>query len=150
MGWEERDVIYISIHICRTTQQSAVIVRPLAIPLRRATVLDVYRVGHIPRIVVQQRRRLHPIPNPFCPFAVCLVVGVSRESCRQLKQTPVGNGVLHVVAGFVCKDLPTQSSMACAAIPAIYLCVEDALCQGQPGVATFDIGIFQFGGGNSG
>ena len=141
MGWEERDVIYISIHICRTTQQSAVIVRPLAIPLRRATVLDVYRVGHIPRIVVQQRRRLHPIPNPFCPFAVCLVVGVSRESCRQLKQPPVGNRVLHLVAGLVDIELPTQSPAACTSIPTIYLCVKDTLRQGQPGVAILDIGV---------
>lgn len=49
-----RGYTYISIHVCRTTQHSAIIVRPLAIPLRRAAVLDDCRVGHIPSAVVHQ------------------------------------------------------------------------------------------------
>jgi hypothetical protein len=112
--------------------------------------LDTGAVGNVPGRGVEQRRRGAPVPDLRGPVGISPVVRVARQAGGQLEETPVGDGVLHVIATLVGPDLPAQPAIAVGRVPARDLGVEDRLSEGQPGWFAIDFGIVELGGGDGG
>lgn len=77
-------------------------------------------------------------------------MGVVGEAGGDLEERTVGDGVLHRIPGLIREDLPVQPTTAILIIPALDLCVEDALGKRKPGEFTRNILELPFGGAHGG
>ena len=63
-------VTHVSVHVGTSHEECAIVVRPLLVTLRRAPVVQIGCICHVPGLVIQKRRRRRPVPDLLSPVGI--------------------------------------------------------------------------------
>lgn len=138
------------VHIGRAHQHGAGIVAPLDFRWNGAIGVHLRAIEDVVKIIHKDGLG-HPVPRSLSPVGISGVVGVSRQTGSELKETAVGDAILVVVAVVRQINLPAKTAAAVSGIPAGGLLVEDGLGEGQPrGLVGWWVGELEFGSGHGG
>lgn len=121
------------IHSSCPKQEHAGIVGPLHVVQTRA-VLDVVGAVEDLVVLVDQTDRWvgNPIPGLLRPVQIRSVMRISAESCSQIEEAAIRDGIPVRIPIIEREDLPLQPTGTRIRIPARLLPVEHRLCQRKP------------------
>jgi len=108
-GYMAQASTYIVVHVCSAQGPYGHIVGELDLVDIRAVGFDMGTIVNSV-VLVHQPNTPDPIPDHFDMLSVTIVASVPGETCTNIEEAAIGNGVLVIITSEVRIDLPTQST----------------------------------------